>query len=59
IHEPVVIDRPNLKEMTDEELDSKVLEFCESGHRMDAVQLLRKYRGYSLSEAKRMTDELC
>ena len=58
VHEPVVIERKKLDDLSEEELDQKILEYCDSGHSIDAVKLLRKHRGYSLSEAKKFIDEL-
>jgi hypothetical protein len=50
--------RKDWKELTDAELDDRVLELTRSGNRIDAIHLLVQRRGYSLTEAHRFVEEL-
>ena len=46
------------EELDDDEFDDFILGLCQSGNRMEAINLLRHQRGYSLTDAKRFADEL-
>ncbi len=45
-------------ELNDQEFDDLVLQLTMQGRTMDAIRLLKRGRGYSLTEAKQFVDEL-
>ncbi len=51
-------DRPSWRNLSEVELDDQILELARSGKSMDAIRLLTKRRGYSLTNAKQFVNEL-
>lgn len=58
ISEPESVNRPAWHELSDEQLDDQILELARSGARIEAVKLLVRARGYSLTEAREFIEEL-
>jgi hypothetical protein len=51
-------DRPDWKEIPDEQLDERIIELAEMGSRLEAIKLLVSRRGQSHKEARQFVDEL-
>ncbi|MGD9722511.1 MAG: hypothetical protein AB7O59_13480 [Pirellulales bacterium] len=58
IAEPIDEKRADWSKLTDDEIDNQILEFVRLGNRMEAVKLLVRRRGYSLTKAHQFVEEL-
>lgn len=58
VHDKSVVDRTQPANLTDSEFDDHIRELCQAGNRMDAINLLRERRKSSLTEARRLVEEI-
>ena len=58
IAEPSRLDRPDWRQLNDEDFDALVLDLVHAGARLDATKLLVERRGYTTTEAHQFVKEL-
>jgi hypothetical protein len=58
IEEPLHIQDKNWKKLSQQEAETKILEFCQHGETIQAVKLVRAKMGMNLTDAKSFVDDL-